>query len=355
MRAILTTAVIAAALSTAVAAPAVAAPATGATAANGSKAASVAALGPLGQDDGSFDLQSHRGGRGQWTEESVAAFAGSLSLGVSTLELDTRLTLDDRVVVWHDNVMTATKCADTAPAFAGDPAFPYVGDRVRTLTFAQVETLDCGFQQLPGFPEQDPVEGNRVAELGAVFQVVRDHDAKQVRFNIETKVEVAGPAGADEMGALTRAVVGEIQASGMADRTTLQSFDWASINLSRQIAPALPVAALSSGDVWLGVGQPGASVNLGGIDIDDYNGSLAQAAKALGYTAISPTYSSVTAQMITDAHSLGLPVVPWTVNEKTEFHRLMDMGVDGIITDYPTRLREVMAERGLKLPKPYAL
>jgi glycerophosphoryl diester phosphodiesterase len=60
-------------------------------------------------------------------------------------------------------------------------------------------------------------------------------------------------------------------------------------------------------------------------------------------------------EMIAEAHELGLPVIPWTVNEKTDMERLMDLGVDGIITDYPTRLREVMAERGLKLPKAYTL
>ena len=59
--------------------------------------------------------------------------------------------------------------------------------------------------------------------------------------------------------------------------------------------------------------------------------------------------------MIEEAHELGLPVIPWTVNTTADMNRLMDLGVDGIITDYPTRLRTVMDERGLKLPKAYAL
>jgi glycerophosphoryl diester phosphodiesterase len=58
--------------------------------------------------------------------------------------------------------------------------------------------------------------------------------------------------------------------------------------------------------------------------------------------------------MITDAHELGLPVIPWTVNSTADMNRLMDLGVDGIISDYPTRLRTVMDERGLKLPKAYS-
>ena len=103
------------------------------------------------------------------------------------------------------------------------------------------------------------------------------------------------------------------------------------------------------------MGQPGASPNLGGIDIDDYDGSLAKAAAAQGYDVVSPAFGSVTPGMIAEAHGLGLPVVPWTVNTTADMERLMDLGVDGIISDYPTRLRTVMEQRGLKLPKAYGL
>ena len=350
------TAVAAAALIASLASPAVAAsnPEAGTPSSNaaGSAAVNAAASIKTSESNGSFDLQSHRGGRGEWTEESLAAFANSLKLGVSTLELDTHLTSDGKVIVWHDDTIQADKCRDTAPVTPGDAAFPYVGDRVAELSLAQIKTLDCGFTQLKGYPEQDVIEGNRIAELKDVFQLVRDADAKKVRFNIETKVE-DGRSGGEDMVALTKAVVAEIQASGMADRSTLQSFDWSSLNLAKQIAPGLPLVALSSGDAWLEVGKPGASPNLGGIDIDTYGGSLAKAAAAQGYDAISPTFRSVTPEMIAEAHAAGLPVIPWTVNTTADITRLMDLGVDGIITDYPTRLRTVMEGRGLKLPKAY--
>ena len=358
MRTVLTAAA-AAALIASLASPAVAASHPEAGSAPSSNAAGTAAAEATAgiktnESNGSFDLQSHRGGRGEWTEESLAAFANSLKLGVTTLELDTHLTADGKVIVWHDDTIQADKCQDTAPATPGDAAFPYVGDRVAELSLAQIKTLDCGFTQLKGYPEQDVIEGNRIAELKDVFQLVRDADAKKVRFNIETKVE-DGKSGGEGMVALTTAVVAEIQASGMADRTTVQSFDWSSLNLTKEIAPELPLVALSSGDAWLEVGQPGASANLGGIDIDTYGGSLAKAAAAQGYDVVSPAFRSVTPGMITEAHELGLPVVPWTVNTTADMTRLMDLGVDGIITDYPTRLRTVMEERGLKLPKAYEL
>lgn len=359
MRKVLTSAAAAALIAAAFASagPAAAAPDTDAytPSSNAAGAAAQATTAPkVNERNGSFDLQSHRGGRGEWTEESLAAFTNSLALGVTTLELDTHLTEDGNVIVWHDDTIQATKCIDTAPATAGDPEFPYVGDRVAELSLAQVKTLNCGYAQLAGYPEQDVVEGNRIAELKDVYQLVRDAGAEKVRLNVETKVEGSQIGGAG-MESLTRAVVAEIQASGMADRTTLQSFDWSSLNLTREIAPELTLVALSSGDAWMGVGQPGASPNLGGIDIDDYDGSLAKAAAAQGYDVISPAFRSVTPEMIAEAHGLGLPVIPWTVNTTADMERLMDLGVDGIITDYPTRLRTLMEERGLKLPKAYSL
>ena len=351
MRPVLTAAA-AATLIAALASPAVAAPENEAGTPSSNAAGTATSAIKVNERNGSFDLQSHRGGRGEWTEESLAAFANSLALGVSTLELDTHLTEDGKVIVWHDDTIQANKCADTAPATAGDPEFPYVGDRVAGLSLAQVRTLNCGYVQLPGYPEQDVIEGNRIAELQDVYRLVRDAGAAKVRFNVETKVEDS-EIGGNGMESLTRAVVAEIQASGMADRTTLQSFDWSALNLTREIAPELTLVALSSGDAWMGVGQPGASPNLGGIDIDDYDGSLPQAAAAQGYDAVSPTFRSVTPAMIAEAHSLGLPVIPWTVNTTADMKHLMDLGVDGIITDYPTRLRTLMEERGLKLPKAY--
>ncbi len=358
MRTVLTAAA-AAAFIAVMASPAVAAPsarATGTNAASPSSNAAGAATSDLkvNERNGSFDLQSHRGGRGEWTEESLAAFSNSLALGVTTLELDTHLTEDGKIIVWHDDTIQANKCIDTAPATPGDAKFPYVGDRVAELSLAQIKTLNCGFVQLPGYPEQDVIEGNRIAELKDVCQLAHERKAAKVRFNVETKVE-DGLAGGEGMVALTKAVVAEVQASGAADRTTIQSFDWSSLNLTKELAPELPLVALSSGDAWMSVGQPGASPNLGGIDIDDYAGSLPKAAAAQGYDAVSPTFRSVTPEMIAEAHELGLPVIPWTVNTTADMERLMDLGVDGIITDYPTRLRTLMEERGLKLPKAYAL
>ena len=115
-----------------------------------------------------FDLQAHRGGRGETTEESLRAFAKAIELGVSKVELDIVLTKDGQPLVWHDPTIEAEKCSDTGPAFAVDPAYPYVGKLVHELTLVQIHTLDCG-KKLAEFPHAEVVRGNKIATLPEVF------------------------------------------------------------------------------------------------------------------------------------------------------------------------------------------
>jgi glycerophosphoryl diester phosphodiesterase len=123
-----------------------------------------------------FDLQAHRGGRGETTEESLRGFAKALELGVSTLEFDVVITKDDQPLVWHDPTIDPTKCADTRPVFAGDPSYPYVGKLVRDLELAQLRTLDCS-KTLVNFPDAEAVAGNRIATLPEVFALTDDYGA----------------------------------------------------------------------------------------------------------------------------------------------------------------------------------
>ena len=315
-----------------------------------------------------FDLQAHRGGIGMTTEESLPGFAKALRLGVSTLELDTHITKDDKVVVNHDRQISSQKCKDTAPAFPGDPMYPYVGKYIKDLTLAEIKTMDCGYQQLPGFPQQEQIKGWRMAELKDVLGLVKDYRANQVKLNIETKVEAGAPEQTAPREQFVRRVYEEIHASGIERQVTIQSFDWGALKLMHTFAPTWPLVALTNYD-FLEVGKPGASPWLGGVDSDTYGGDLVKTAKAAvpGLTAVSPNYGFPQngkvgdagfrfypdQQMVSEAHQRGLKVIPWTCDDKATIEALMDMGVDGIITNYPNHVRDIMAERGMRLPKAY--
>jgi glycerophosphoryl diester phosphodiesterase len=314
-----------------------------------------------------FDLQAHRGGIGMTTEESLEGFGKAMRLGVSTLELDTHITKDEKVVVNHDRQISAQKCRDTAPVTPGDTMYPYVGKYIKDLTLAQIKTMDCGYQQLPGFPEQEQIKGFRMVELKDVLNLVKSYHANQVTLNIETKVEAGAPQQTAPRELFVRRVFEEIHASGIEDQVTIQSFDWGALMEMHRLAPTWPLVALTNYD-FLQVGQPGASPWIGGIDVDNYGGDFVKAAAAIpGVTALSPIYGFPQGGkvgdpgfrfysdqvMVSEAHARGLKVIPWTCDDPATVEALMDMGVDGIITNYPNHVRQIMADRGMRLPKAY--
>ncbi|MFD1717762.1 glycerophosphodiester phosphodiesterase family protein [Georgenia deserti] len=327
-------------------------------------AAALAAPAPAERPADRFDLQAHRGGTGLYTESTREAFANALELGVTTLELDTQVTEDGAVVVTHDRQISADKCRDTAPAHAGDPEYPYVGKYITDLTLAQVQTVECGYRPLPQHPDQQTAPGPML-ELGDVFHLVRHYRANQVMLNIETKVEAGAPEETAPREEFVRAVLEEIAAHRMERQVTIQSFDWGALTLAEELNPRLPRIALTNHD-FLEVGQPGASPWLGGLDADDFDGDLVAMADHLGVDAISPVHGFpqdgvvadadyepyVTEQMVADAHQAGLEVIPWTVDDPDTMRALIETGIDGLITDRPDRLREVMAEYDLRLPRP---
>lgn len=315
-----------------------------------------------------FDIQAHRGGLGLTVEGTLAAFSRAMELGVTTVELDIQITRDGREVVTHDRKISAAKCRDTRPAWPGDPQYPYVGSYVKDLTFAQVRTLDCGSRRLPDHPDQELSPGARMPTLAEVFALARRHRAYGIKFNIETKVEAAAPHETAPREWFVDRVIREVARSGFARNVTIQSFDWGALMQVRRKAPWLPVVALAQPE-FLRVGQPGRSPWLGGLDIDDFDGSPVKAAASFGASALSPVHGDpqdgtvgdddyvpfTTKELVAEAHAAGLKVIPWTVDDEATMHKLIDDGVDGIITDYPDRLRKVAAERGFPLPKQYPL
>jgi glycerophosphoryl diester phosphodiesterase len=320
-----------------------------------------------------FDLQAHRGGVAMTVENTLPAFANALELGVSTLELDVQITADGHAVVTHDRDLSPAKCVDTAPAFPGDPEYPYVPGTtyIKDLTLAQVRTVDCGSLRQPQFPDQELHPGERIPLLSEVFALVNDYRARQVTLNVETKVEAGAPEQTAPREQFVQVVAREVRRARLVDQVTVQSFDWGSLMRMREVEPRLPLVALTNGQQFLQQGQAGASPWLGGLDIDDFDGSLQErfvaAAASFGADAVSPVHGDpqgggvgdpgyvpfTTRGLVDAAHDAGMRVIPWTVDDPATIESLLDLGVDGLITDAPDVLRAIMAERHLKLPRPY--
>ncbi|WP_100483976.1 glycerophosphodiester phosphodiesterase family protein [Mycobacteroides abscessus] len=311
------------------------------------------------KDTKSFDLQAHRGGRGETTEESLRAFTKALELGVSTLELDIVISKDGKPMVWHDPVIDPAKCSETGPVRPGDPQFPYVGKLVKDLTSGQLRTLDCG-KLLTDFPRAEVVKNDKIAQLSDVFALADSYHA-DVRFNIETKVEAAEPQKSAEPQRFVDIILETIRAAGKLDKVEIQSFDWRTLPMTKRAEPGIPLVALWDETTW----YPG-SPWLGGVDPAIVSDPI-DGAKQVGATILSPGYTVpyggkvgdpgftlvADKKFIDKAHRLGLKVIPWTINDAETMKAQIDAGADGIISDYPTTLRKVMAESDLPLPPAY--
>lgn len=306
-----------------------------------------------------FDLQAHRGGRGETTEESLRAFTKAIELGVTTLELDIVLSKDGAPMVWHDPTIQSDKCTDTGPAFAGDPQYPYVGKLVHDLTRAQLHTLDCG-RLLSGFPTAEVVTGNKIATLDQVFALADSHHAG-VRYNVETKIEADKPETSATPEQFVDVILGAVRAANKVDKVEIQSFDWRSLPLVRRQEPGIPLVALWDETTWVPNSAWTADVNPAVVG-DPIAGAASVGANILspgysvpyGLTPKDPGFALVADKAFIDrAHSLGLKVIPWTINDTDTMRAQIASGADGIITDYPSRLRAVESELGMPLPPAY--
>jgi len=301
-----------------------------------------------------FDLQGHRGARGLMPENTLPGFARALAIGVTTLELDLALTGDSEVVVIHN-----PRFEPELTRNANGEWLQQSSASIHSMTLARVKTYDVG-RLNPGskyaqrYPGQQAVDGTSVPTLAEVFDLVNRSGNQAVQFNMEIKINPERPDLTWPPKKFTRAVIDVLRAYKMEDRVMLQSFNWSVLQEVQDISPEVTTAYLTANQRWLSnlqTGIPGPSPWLNGLDVDYFEGSAARAIKAAGGDIWSSYHKEVDTDAIQLAHELGLSVNVWTVNETGRMRELIEMGVDGIITDYPDRLRQVMLEFGLPVPE----
>jgi len=275
-----------------------------------------------------FDLQGHRGARGLAPENTLPAFAAALSIGVTTLELDVGVTRDGIVAVHHDRALN--------PDIARGPDGRWLeqrGPAIHSLSYAELARYDLG-RLKPGsdyarpFAAQRPVDGARAPKLAEVFALARKAGNQTVRFNIETKLSPQAPEETLPPADFARAVVAEIRKAGVAARSSIQSFDWRTLAVVQAEAPDI------------------ATVYLSGQKFPDAPKKVGQS----GGRIWSPNFNALDAAAFREARALGLQVIVWTVNEPAQIAAMLELGVDGIISDRPDLVREEMKRRGMQLP-----
>jgi glycerophosphoryl diester phosphodiesterase len=287
------------------------------------------------------EIHGHRGARGLWPENTLPGLSKTLELGVDALEFDVAVTADRRLVLTHDLHVSGVTSADTAPLVEGDPLFPYVGKPINALTHAQLRTLDVGVR-LPRHPDdpfaltQVAMPDTRMPTLGAVLGLVNAYAADGVRMHVELKSDPTRPELCVEPELFTELVLEELDRHERLAHCAILSFDWRILGIAARLAPGVRRFALIEPDTlhWHGC----------------LGDNLPAAAAAAGATTISPEDVMVDAAFMAQARAAGLDVAVWTVNTVEKAAALLDLGVDGLVTDYPDLMRDLWISRGMEVP-----
>ena len=299
-----------------------------------------------------FDIEAHRGGRALFPENTLQSFANALTMGVDTLELDTGITADGEIVVSHERGLNPDLARNTDGVYVATPGIPFI-----RLQLADIKKYDVG-QIRPGsayaaqFPEQHAVPGTPIPTLAEVIHLVRKSGDSHVRLNIETKIDPGHPEESPDPHRFVTLLLDLLKTENFSDRVTIQSFDWRTLQIVQKLAPAIPTVYLTqqkgSGAT---VFSDRASDWTAGFNPGAFGRSIPQTIKAAGGAIWSPFFGDVDPALISESHRLGLAVVVWTVNKPDDIARMIDIGVDGIISDHPDLLRKVAGEKGIRLPK----
>jgi glycerophosphoryl diester phosphodiesterase len=300
-----------------------------------------------------FDLQGHRGARGLWPENTLLGFERAIDLGVSALEFDCAVTRDGVVVVTHDPQLNPDCTRDSGGQFLAGAGVP-----VNSLGFAELQTYDVG-RLRPGssyaanYPLQQGIDGLKIPRLEEALGLVLTRGRGNVRVSLEVKTFPEQPRLTPDPRAFTKAVCAGIERTGCAGIVSILAFDWRVLQAAAELMPSLPRVALSEqqrGEDTVMLGAPQPSPWLAGLDPSDFAGSVPRMALAAGAQVWGPNFLDIDAHSVAEAHALGLRVVPFTVNERGDMERMLAFEVDGMITDRPDVLREVLKARGLAVP-----
>lgn len=311
-----------------------------------------------------FDLEAHRGGRDIRPENTLYSYAYAIELGATSIECDMQLTKDGQIVMSHNPILNSDITRDENGNYIENNKYD-----IRLMTVDELKKFDVGVMD-PNCGEYYDLHGKtqftydaKIPTLEELMQLIQSYGDKNIVLNIETK-SYPDPASAGyknnaDPKKFVEVFNNIVKKYDMEDRVVLQSFDWQTLIEMKKLNPNISTSALwQEQPSW---GRDSESLRryekkkspwLGGLDIKDYQGNPIKAAHAIGADIISPYYTEISKQDVDEAHSLGMKVVPWTVNNEKDMNMLLDMGVDGIISDKPWLLKQVLEKRNIKLHTP---
>ncbi|HXD94116.1 MAG TPA: glycerophosphodiester phosphodiesterase family protein [Bacteroidia bacterium] len=270
-----------------------------------------------------IDIQGHRGARGLFPENTITSFIEAIKLGVDTLEMDVVISKDLQVVVSHEAWMNDIFC--TRPDGKGVEGNSKDKYNLYKMTYAEIEKYDCGIRGNKEFLLQKKITEHKPLLADVIKKVeafTRENKLYPIKYNIEIKSEEGEDGNFNpEPKTFVELVYNEVEKHKIIGRTNLQSFDVRILQEIKKKDTTIQIALLVENEDSL-------EVNL----------------KRLGFipNTYSPEFYLVDNILVQQVHKRNMKLIPWTVNEITDIKKMITLGVDGIISDYPDRVVETI-------------
>ena len=263
-----------------------------------------------------IDWQGHRGARGVYPENTWSAFQYAIDQNMTTLEMDVVISKDGKVVVSHEPFLNHKICLDTAGNSIAE--MEEKEWNIYKMTYEELKKCDCGSIGNPDFPHQKQVSSPKPLLYNIIKNTIEycEKEGKELPFlNVEIKYEDGNQNQFHpEIAKFSDLTYTILDANYPKEKWNIQSFDFDVLKYFHITYPKVPLAAL----VY-------------------ESGAWEKQFEELGFTpeVYSPYHQLVDKKMVSELHEKGVKIIPWTVNEEKDAARLLKIGVDGIITDYP--------------------
>lgn len=270
-----------------------------------------------------ISVQGHRGARGWFPENTITSFIGAIEFGVDTIEMDVVISKDMQVVVSHEAWMNEAFCSlPTGEKIEANSKYKY---NLFKMPYSEIVKYDCGVRGNKEFPSQKKIAEHKPLLTEVIEKVelyTKEKKLSPIKYNIEIKTEEQeGTLFNPEPNVFVELVYNEIERHKVIERTNLQSFDVRILQEIKKKYPNIEMALLVENNL-----------------------SLEDNLKCLGFVPniYSPDFCLVSSELVSKVHDYNMKLIPWTVNEPNDINRMLQFGVNGIISDYPDRVIELI-------------
>ena len=247
-----------------------------------------------------FEVHGHRGAKGKYLENSISAFDYAMNINVDVLEMDLQITKDKNIVIYHDKTIDTELCKN-------GESLP-----IKYMTLDEIKKYDCNKI------ESTNTSTEKIATLVELLEFINNSNYSNknaIKFNIEIKTEKKVDTNA-EVVEFVEYFINILNKYNIKDRTIIQSFDDRVLIAVKNIDSYIKLSLL----------------------IEDPNINMIELAKKIDVDIISPFYQLLNKKLVKEIHNNGFKVLPWTVNSTKDLQKMINMNVDGVISDYPKEM-----------------